>query len=416
MSPSATVPGTASHGTASATPSQPSAQRSGTGPAPGPPANLDAGGPRSPVVVASIGTYSGPAGAVFLTVAQGAQVWAKWVTQHGGLNGHPVSLIIYDDGGDPARHRAQAQEAIERRHVLAFVANAEGLNTGQGSVEYITSKRVPVIGSEMGSPWFYDSPMYFPQGSTDEANFAGTVGTTAAVLKPQGKTKVATLTCVEADGCKSLGRVFPKYGPEFGLDVVYQAGVSLAQPDYTAECLNARNAGAQAIVLGVDISSVRRVVASCARQGYRPLFGTSSAVAAKELKDDPDLEGFFANSSVFPYFQTGTPATDEYQAAMRVFGQGVPPGLGPAGGWVAGKVLERAAARLSEPPTSEAILAGLWSFRGETLGGITQPLTFVEGRATVPVACWFGIVVHDRQWQSLDGFKLTCRDKPIARS
>ena len=50
------------------------------------------------------------------------------------------------------------------------------------------------------------------------------------------------MTCVEADGCKSLGRVFPKYGPEFGLDVVYQAGVSLAQPDYTAECLNARNA------------------------------------------------------------------------------------------------------------------------------------------------------------------------------
>src|SRR5439155_15279522 len=80
---------------------------SGSKPAPG----------GSPVLLATVGTYSGPVGGLFTNILSGAQVWMKDINARGGLNGHPVKIFVYDDGGDPARHRAQVQEAIKQRHI-----------------------------------------------------------------------------------------------------------------------------------------------------------------------------------------------------------------------------------------------------------------------------------------------------------
>ena len=90
----------------------------------------DPGGVRPEVVIGSVGTLSGPAGATIGQVATGVQVWARFINKRGGVRGHPVRLITQDDGGDPARHRAIVQDLVESRHVIAFVGNPEAL-TGQ---------------------------------------------------------------------------------------------------------------------------------------------------------------------------------------------------------------------------------------------------------------------------------------------
>ena len=48
--------------------------------------------------------------------------------------------------------------------------------------EYIASRRVPVIGGDTGSAWYYQNPMYFPQASTADANFIGLLNSLAAEL------------------------------------------------------------------------------------------------------------------------------------------------------------------------------------------------------------------------------------------
>ena len=90
------------------------------------------------------------------------------------------------------------------------------------------------------------------------------------------------------------------------------------------------------------------------------------------------LDGLVSASNTFLYSQRGTPATDEYQQALRDYSPGSPIGTGMSFGWTAGKLFERAAATISEPPSSQAILAGLWSIHGDTLGGMTAPLTFIK--------------------------------------
>jgi branched-chain amino acid transport system substrate-binding protein len=363
---------------------------------------------RSPAIIASVGTLSGPAGATVGTVTLGGQLWAKWINQRGGLNGHAVRLIVYDDGGDPARHRSQVQEAVEQRRAIAFLAEASGF-TGAGSAEYITSKRVPVIGNEGANQYWYSSPMYFPQASVgNEMIFSGMAGP-AQMLVPVGKAKLATLVCAEAQACADADRVWGDSAQSVGFDHVYRAQASLATPDFTAVCLAARNAGAQVILTAMDSSSVGRIAASCARQSYHPVMTTFGVVILDRMKDDPNLADMVASSTVFPYFQSGTPASDEFQEAMRNLGNGLLPGIGVAQGWVAGKLLEKAGANLAEPPTSQSLLKGLWSIKDDTLGGLTLPHTFVENQPAKPQACWFNLRILNQAWVSPDGFKLNCR-------
>ena len=360
----------------------------------------------SPVTFGSVGTLSGPAASTFKPAVEGAQLWVKYINGKGGLNGHAVRAVLYDDGADPSRHRAQVQDAVERQNVLGFLLNAEAL-TGQSSVEYLDAKRVPVIGTASGVNWVYSSPMYFSQASDGEAVY----GTFLPSLISQvpDKKKVGYVTCIEAAAaCDAVVKVVDRQAKDLGLEVVYQGRASIAQPDYTAECISARRAGAEMFMLLMDSNSTRRLVSSCVRQGYRPVFFNGATNLLDDWKEDPNLEGFIGNSQIFPYFQKGTPATDEFQQVILSQGKGLLLGVGTALGWTAGKLLEKAGAKLPEPPTREALLDGLWSIKNDTLGGLTLPLTFHRDRPATPRSCWFNIAIKNASWVSPDGVKLQC--------
>jgi branched-chain amino acid transport system substrate-binding protein len=328
----------------------------------------------------------------------------------GGLKGHPVRLLVYDDGADSARHRAQVQEAIEQRHVIAFVQNGEAV-TGRPSVDYITAKRVPVIGSETSNEWFYESPMYFPQATSGVPLYKAWITGVAQEVVPAGKAKLGTLFCVEAQVCEDAERGVAEEAPRVGFQHVYRGRASLGQPDFTAECLSARNGGAQVLVTALDPQSVVRLANACARQGYRPVFSTpvSATPSEKVVKEEPNLEGMVVPTNVFPFFQSGTSATDEFRRVMGTYAPKEPLSLGSATGWVSAKLLEKAAANLPEPPTSEALLQGLWTLRDDTLDGLTAPLTFVANQTATRIMCWWPMVVKNHTWTSPNGFQRHCR-------
>jgi len=163
------------------------------------------------------------------------------------------------------------------------------------------------------------------------------------------------------------------------------------------------------VFIALDTNAVARFAAACARQNYRPVFSTFSTVASDGLKTDDNLDGHMvASSPVFPYFQSGTPATDEFQQALRGFGSGLRVGVGTGVGWTAGKLLERATSGLPEPPSSDAVLAGLWAVKHDTLNGLSAPLSFVAEGKPVSPGCWYNLVLRDRAWASPDSYQLNC--------
>jgi branched-chain amino acid transport system substrate-binding protein len=120
-----------------------------------------------------------------LTNLSGTQVWVKRTNRAGGLNGHEVRLIVFDDGADPARHRAAIQEAVERRGVLAFLQNRSPVVRGS-SVEYVNAKRIPVIGMTGAEDWAATSPMFFPQLATGDSLYRTMPPGFAQQMVPQG--------------------------------------------------------------------------------------------------------------------------------------------------------------------------------------------------------------------------------------
>ena len=339
---------------------------------------------------------------------KGVQVWVSYVNAvKRGLNGHAVRLIVYDDGTDPARARAQTQKAIEQDHVIAFLLNANPF-TGESTVSYINEKRVPVVGTAGGENWYYDSPMFFPQGATGAVYYETLPQGFIQYLRPKGKTKIGTLRCVESPSCD----IEPQFAVEegsLGYEYVYRGRASLATPDFTAECLAARNAGVEGLFFLMDNNSIPRFANSCARQGYRPIYGIPGQALDEAHRSVPSLEGSVAVHHVFAFFETGTPATDEFRRSMLSYGGKAPSSGGEATGWAAGKLMEKAGERLSEPPTTEALLRGLWGISNETLGGLTEPLTFTENRPAKRLACWFSMAIHKGTWVSLNSGKIDCR-------
>jgi branched-chain amino acid transport system substrate-binding protein len=365
-------------------------------------------GPGAPIVIGSVGTQSGIVGASIADGEKALQAWVDATNAQGGLEGHPVKLIIADDGGDPARHQALVQQLVESDHVIAFVYNDAPL-TGQASVQYLTSKRIPVIGSELAGQWFYQSPMFFPQADSGLVLTDVSLRGVAQVTVPEGKTKVALMTCIEAQYCTDAAKVWPGLASQIGLKVVANSSVSLATPDFTSQCLDAQGSGAQVFIMSMDSNSIDRVAASCASIGYHPIFSWASSVTLDRHRTDPNLAGAILPIPEFPWFLPSNPAIQQFQETVARYAPGLTVGGASENGWVSAELFGAAATHLSATPTSEDILRGLAAIHDDTLGGLTEPLTFTAGQNAPPTECWFTAGIANGNWTTPDNGKMHCR-------
>jgi branched-chain amino acid transport system substrate-binding protein len=276
-------------------------------------------------------------------------------------------------------------------------------------MSYIEEKKIPVIGTDTGAQWPARSPNYFIQAAYGKGMVYATISAAARRARALGLSKFGTITCSEISDCATHERYWHQYAAGLGLTSVYKGKASLVQPDFTAECLAARNAGVEFLGITMDQNSVPRLANSCSRQDYRPVYVLLGPLMTAQLTKDPNMEGTIVGSTFFPYVWKDTPGVAEFNEAMKTYAPGTTPGPSEAGGWISGKLFERAAANLGEPPTSAALFQGLWSIKDDTLGGITQPLTFSPGQGTTQnPSCGFDMVLQKGAWVSPDGFQLHC--------
>jgi branched-chain amino acid transport system substrate-binding protein len=349
---------------------------------------------------------SGPVGANLVGGIRAVQAWATWVNERGGVSCHRVEYIVRDDGGDPSRHQAMVRELVEEQHVIAFVQMPAVLS-GQASVDYITKHRVPVIGTETGSYWVYESPMYFPQAPSADHTIGVAFAGVATVARGEAKQRVGILTCVESAICTRWRDLAPSYAERFGLKLVYNAQMSITQPDFTSQCQAAKDAGADFLGLAGDTNSLQRLARSCDRVGYHPHFATAGAGALAELADNPLMNGLVVGMNVVPW-TVDLPAVRTYREALAKYAPSVPLDASSITGWVSAKLFEEVTRQLPAEPTSKDILEGLWALKGTDLDGLTQPLTFRREQTAPSVFCYWNLVIDGGRYLSRDGGKRTC--------
>lgn len=343
------------------------------------------------------GTEGGVIGANVATAPVGIRAWVADVNARGGLCGHPVRVIFGgNDNGDPAQAQSIARRLIEQEKVIAMLSPYSP--TGMPAVYPILDQaRVPVIADASQIPQGDASPMGFNPGTS----FAGQgFGFGAAFATQTAGRKVAAISLAEVASAGASLAALRANAPKLGYQVVYEASVSLASVDFTAQLTEARNRGADVVVGIVDFTTMLKIIRSAKRQGYSPQFSGSLAFVTDAIKPGAaEFEGVTA------YSPTATYTTRQLQGYRDAVARYVPRGelglLGPLA-WAGGKLLERIAPQLDADPTTAELLEALYTVKDETLGGIVpkfsftrsgtspstvpciQPVRFLGGKWTVP--------------------------------
>lgn len=374
---------------------------------PGPPGPAAPGGATpaadtSPIRIGAICNCSGPAGSSEAPPLDALRSWVQATNAKGGINGHRIELIVVDDRSDPSRARAAAQDMVENRGVVAIVSPFAVL-THSGLGPYLEEKRVPLIGGDHASENYCNNPMYFPQGTCREGWAWGGMRALAETFKERN---LGVLVCVESDICPFTLDVAKKYAASLGFKLVYTGQASIASPDFSAQCLSAQSAGVDVLLIQMELNSMRRIGGQCSRQGFTPKYGSFQQDTS--FLQIPEYQGMPLGNQTFSYSYEG-PETAEFHNALAQYAPEASNGGYFANAWAAAKVFEKAASQITGPVTSEAILDQLWTFKNETVGGLTIPLTYTRDQPTVPPFCVYVTTVGKGKIDAPLGLKPLCR-------
>lgn len=352
-----------------------------------------------PIVIGTVGWFSGPVGVAFAPMPRAVQAWAAQINANGGLDGRPVKVIVRDSQGDGAQERSHTRELIEEHGAVALVASAIVTGNIPGWADQLEKLKVPAIGGHCAKGW-NDSAMLFNQCPSLDSWIYGMVELGAKYGK--GK-KLGGLFCEVGGMCDDIpNRLYDKgYAKRAGLDPVYRARISLTQPDFTSECIQARNAGVELMIVVGDPNTAERAASSCKRQNFTPQFLQPAALVGGDAPTQPGLENVLTPMPTFPFAGLSTPAFKEFQAAWQQYGGGRPPSGAASHGWAAAKIFEhaaRAALKKDGEITSKNLLEQLYGMKNQRFGGLTVPLTFNESSGTTGADCIFYMQAKGGKW------------------
>jgi branched-chain amino acid transport system substrate-binding protein len=348
-------------------------------------------GAGTPIVIGTTGSYSGISN-IGIPSRDTLYVWAKWVNSRGGIAGHPVQIVAEDNASDDGKALAAVQDMVQNHHAVA-------ITMGPGAdiasfVPYLQQKQVPVVGGFAESELWWQSPIAFPSG-TEPAAAGG--GYDAAVNRIAHKKVIAILYCAESAVCKEGADKAAAYAPKEGMTVKFEQSVSIASPDYTTSCIQAQSQGVEGIIVFADAATVTRIAGNCSSQGYHP---TYAAVGDDTLATQSALQGMVSAGTTFAWTDNSTPATAEYQQAMNAYGPKVARNSVGADSWTGAQEIRKALESATGTVTGQTVMAGLWTMRNETLGGLAPGMTFTKGGNATPNYCTQPMQVQNKKWVS----------------
>ena len=365
----------------------------------------------TPVNLGYICSCTSPLGSSTAINLPGYRAWVSWANAHGGLNGHQINLIVKDDAANPATSITDVHELVETNHVIAIssVTNFEA-----GWAQYVAQQKIPVIGGSTVSPEYYTATGWYSQGqTTDSVPPAVVLG-----AKKAGAKNFGLIYCSEAPVCAQLVGVEQQAGQKYGVPLVYKTAVSATAPNYTAECLAAKQAGAEALFVADAVNVIEGVARDCNKQGYNVKIIAEDGAVATSFKNAPGLSnGFLGIMPVIP--PAGAESNQGVQQMEAAFRQYQPtllsnPNYGDEAveGWTTGLLMAAAAkagglGANGATATSDQLVTGIVALHNETLGGMAVGLTYNQNSPS-PIHCWFEMGTSNGNWTLPSGLTPQC--------
>jgi branched-chain amino acid transport system substrate-binding protein len=363
----------------------------------------------APMKVGVICSCSGPFGSALVATEDVYKAWANAANASGGIQGHPVQLITMDDGAVPGTSTTDMQALISD-HVVAIADMSE---VDQVWASAVQAANIPVVGMQTTNTPFYTNADFYPEGQTgDSSIYAG-----VATAKAAGATSLGFIYCAEAPSCADAFSLGKAAGQKLGVSVPFGTAASGTAPNYTAQCVAAKQDHLGALFLNLGQAQDVRVGTDCAQQGYNPIYVVQGPVYNDALfTTAPGIKNnLWSAFSVLPY-SVNTPAVAQMTAAVNKYYPGLIDNTtawaeNSALSWVAGLLLADAVKAgglgSTDTPTASEVVKGLESLNGDTLDGWSPPLSFASGKPH-SIDCWFTLHVQDGASSLTNGGKTTC--------
>jgi len=358
----------------------------------------------TPIVIGTVGGFTGAQASSQGGVPKALQAWADNVNATGGINGHPVNLIVKDLGDNLAGGLTAVKELVEQDHVVAIVGEQDNGDSSWAS--YIQSTGVPVIGGLGIDLPFVQNPDFFAAGTNTFALLFG-----LQMLAKQNGPKLGVLYCAESPQCAGSVTLNQGIARATGLQIPVNIKISATAPDYTAVCQQLKSSGVQSYFIADGSAIVLRVAQQCVQDGLTAKMVSFDGSVTANWSSNPAINGMTAVEDDAPWFDSSTPAMQQFHTVITKYAPSLGDLLGPNTfySYVAGKLFEKAVSSIpsGSPITPASIKSALYSLKGETLGGIAPPLTYTQGQAAL-INCYFEMGQSNGQFTTVNGLSTSC--------
>lgn len=357
------------------------------------------------IKVGIICSCSGVYGAAFKAGQDAFEAWSNTINDAGGINGHKIKLLKQDDGLNPAKSAAAYKSLLSQKIVV--LVDLTPLDATW--ISNVKTDDIPVL----AGPTATINPLVFWSGQSSGGAF--TADATIASLKLAGAKKFGMLNGTDSPQAIAGAKYTSAAAKKAGITIAYQTSISNAQPNYTAECIAAEQAGVDALTIGEQPSTIARAASDCDKQGFHPAYIGSLTSWSPANAESPGLkDNSYLTSTNYPYFDDTQPQIKALNAAMDKYFSGVrtaatTPAEVVVGMWASGIMLQKAieAANVGTADvTSAKIIQGLRSFKDETLDGLSPPLNFPAGGDNT-IKCFF-VARFNGKYSIENGGKYTC--------
>ncbi|OGK89422.1 MAG: hypothetical protein A2X51_06340 [Candidatus Rokubacteria bacterium GWC2_70_24] len=212
---------------------------------------------------------SGPA-AAWGTTALGAEAWAKYVNEQGGVHGRKIKVVLKDDGYNPGRAVANVNELKDSVFALVGLLGTAVLNANKDN---IADAKLPTI-------WPYGNPQVFAKQPREKLRTVFMVypdyGDEGDFLVQQaaklgGAKKVAIFYQNDDYGKGGLDGVKRGVAKLAG-SVALAAEVSyeVSDRELSTHALKVKESGADAVIIYSTATHGAGLIKEMAKAGYRP--------------------------------------------------------------------------------------------------------------------------------------------------
>ena len=350
------------------------------------------GGGGAPITVGNISSLTN-AGGTFNGFEAGVSAYFQYANAHGGVDGHKVNFVSFDDGGNPSQNTSDARTLVEQDNAVAIVGEAS--RSDAASQKYLQSAGVPVVGGwATSSAWHKPATNMFVSLEGPNTPYCGLWSNQLA--KSVGVKKIVFIAqnfpaAVQDAQCRQAAA---KY---VGLQVVPQViTVSATQVDYTGPIQQAMATGANAIYFSAGGAGVISGIQAGQELGFKGFYiptqpsGLLTALSGMSSA----LSGRVITSSFGLLPSSSNPELTVFHSAMSQYNAKYDNSITAVSGWAAG--VEFAAAVKGGGATRSGIISWLSKQTNFTFDGLQGPMNWAIG--SHPNPCTVPLVYKNGAW------------------